>query len=65
MMPWSPMQMPMTLAMIARALEEAHHGHVVGQRFGGRNNLDELRLIRPDALENPVEILGGRRSRGS
>ena len=41
------------------ALEEAHHGDVVGEGLGGGDDLDEVGLEGLDAGEDAVEILGG------
>ncbi len=40
------------------ALEKVHHHHVVGERLGGGDDLDELRLVRPDTFEDSLQILG-------
>ena len=46
------------VGLVAAAIEEAHHGDVVGQGLRGRNDLDELGLEGQDAVEDGVEVFG-------
>jgi len=46
------------VGFVAAAVEEAHHGDVVGQGFRRRDDFDELGLERQDAVEDGVEVFG-------
>src|SRR6202012_1733668 len=42
---------------IPAALEKMHHHHVVSERLCRTHDLDEFRLVRPDALEDAIQVL--------
>ena len=47
------------VGFVAATIEEAHHGDVVGEGFGGGDDFDELGLEGQDAVKDGVEIPGG------